>query len=83
MAPLLVSLVPFAAAREDRGGQAALSDTLQRSIRYAILAIVVGTTIGLFVAGPFMVVWSAMGGPPRRTRSGSSSSCSWRWRCSR
>ena len=57
MAPLLVSLVPFAAAREDRGGQAALSDTLQRSTRYAILAIVLGTTIGLFVAGPFMALW--------------------------
>ena len=62
MAPLLVSLVPFAAAREDRGGQAALSDTLQRSTRYAILAIVVGTTIGLFVAGPFMALWLGNGG---------------------
>jgi O-antigen/teichoic acid export membrane protein len=57
MAPLLVSLVPFAAAREDRDGPAALSDTLQRSTRYAILALVVGTTIGLFVAGPFMALW--------------------------
>jgi O-antigen/teichoic acid export membrane protein len=62
MAPLLVSLVPFAAAREDRGGPAALSDTLQRSTRYAILAIVIGTTIGLFVAGPFMALWLGDGG---------------------
>ncbi len=63
MAPLLVSLVPFAAGREGRGGLAALSDTLQRSTRYVVLTIVVGTVVGLFVAGPFMAIWLGDQGP--------------------
>jgi O-antigen/teichoic acid export membrane protein len=56
MASLLVALVPFAAAREGSTGQP-LSDTLQRSTRYATLAIAVGTLAGLFVSGPFMALW--------------------------
>jgi O-antigen/teichoic acid export membrane protein len=57
MASLLVALVPFAAARQGVGGRAALSDSLQRSTRYAALAIAAGTIVGLFVAGPFITVW--------------------------
>jgi O-antigen/teichoic acid export membrane protein len=57
MASLLVALVPFAAAREDRGGRAALSDSLRRSTRYAALAIAAGTITGIAVAGPFMALW--------------------------
>ena len=51
MASLLVALVPFAAAREDSGGRAALSDSLRRTTRYATLAIAAGTITGLSVAG--------------------------------
>ena len=57
MASLLVALVPFAAAREDSGGRAALSDSLRRTTRYATLAIAAGTVTGLAVAGPFMALW--------------------------
>jgi O-antigen/teichoic acid export membrane protein len=57
MASLLVALVPFAAAREGTGGREALSDSLQRSTRYAALAIAAGTLVGLFVAGPFVTLW--------------------------
>ena len=62
MASLLVALVPFAAAREGRDGVAALSDSLQRSTRYAALAIAAGTIVGLFVAAPFMTLWLGTAG---------------------
>jgi O-antigen/teichoic acid export membrane protein len=61
MSSLLVALVPFAAAREGAGGRAALSDSLQRSTRYAALAMAAGTITGLLVAGPFVALW--LGGP--------------------
>jgi O-antigen/teichoic acid export membrane protein len=57
MAALLVALVPFAAGRERQGGRAALSDSLERSTRYATLMILAGTVSGLAVAGPLMTVW--------------------------
>ena len=70
MASLLVALVPFAAAREDRDGLAALSDSLQRSTRYAALAIAAGTIVGLFVAGAVHDAVARHGGrgPRRRHR---------------
>lgn len=57
MASLLVALVPFAAGRERAGGRAALSDSLQRSTRYAALMLIAGTVSGIAVAGPLMDVW--------------------------
>jgi O-antigen/teichoic acid export membrane protein len=56
MASLLVALVPFAAAREG-GGRSALSESLQRTTRFATLAITAGTVALFFVAHPLMSLW--------------------------
>lgn len=66
MAPLLVALVPFTAARERVGGVAALNESLRRATTYATLAIVAGTAAGLAVAEPLMGLW--IGGPPDTVR---------------